>query len=141
MSDYIRVRYLGTNVGKIYLSDVDKRLGLGGAQEGGYNKGQDRYITWGETVVLEETAEVLNSLAKGVLKYYSTPNSDVFKTGAPFVIDSDSAYTLADENPRRDLGAGKGLFTEDYLAKLSNDKWAPANKELGDTGFYYGNIL
>ena len=51
MSDQIKGTYNGTNVGKFYLSDIEKRLGLGGAQEGNYKGGQDQYIIWGETVI------------------------------------------------------------------------------------------
>jgi hypothetical protein len=49
MANTLLVQYFGTNVGKIYFTDVDKRNQLGGAQEGNYNGGQDQYIMWGET--------------------------------------------------------------------------------------------
>ena len=58
MADQIKVQYNGTNVGKIYLSDIEKRLGLGGAQEGNYTGGQDQHMIWGETLVLQKTGTV-----------------------------------------------------------------------------------
>ena len=138
MSDQIRIRYNGTNVGKIYLSDIEKRLGLGGAQEGNYKGGQDQYIIWGETVILEKTGDVLMSLASGNLKYYSTDDSAVFTTGAPLTIDSDAAYTSLDEVPLRDVQGDTGRYTDEYMTRLANDKYAPTGI-AGVTGYYYGN--
>ena len=65
----LKVKYFGTNVGKIYLGDVYKRHQLGGSPEGQYLAGQDEYIIWGETVVLELTSEVLFSMSNGTLKF------------------------------------------------------------------------
>jgi len=138
MSDQIRIQYNGTNVGKIYLSDIEKRLGLGGAQEGNYKGGQDQYIIWGETVILEKTGDVLMSLASGVLKYHSTDDATVFPTGAPLTIDSDAAYTYLDEVPLRNVTGDTGRYTDEYMARLANDKYAPTGV-AGVTGYYYGN--
>lgn len=139
----LKIEYFGTNVGKIYLRDCTKRLGLGGGQEGGYNIGQDQYIVWGQTIVLEVTDEVEFSMLQGVLKYFSTAaSSTVFSghNGAPLVL-TEGSYTEADEWPRQDIGdTGSGLFTDTVMAKLANDQsgvtGAPAS---GETGYYYGN--
>jgi len=139
MSDQIRIRYIGTNVGKIYLSDIEKRLGLGGAQEGNYRGGQDQYIIWGETIILQKTGDVLMSLATGILKYFSTADSAVFPTGAPLTIDSDAAYTYLNEVPLRDVTGNTGIYTDEYMARLANDKYAPTGI-AGATGYYYGNV-
>lgn len=139
----IKVKYLGTNIGKIYFSDIERRLGLGGAQEGAYNGGQDRYIIWGEEKVLQESGEVLLSVAQGVLKYFSDVNSsDVFSAnhGAPLVIET-GVYTSADEIPRSDIGVTAGSrFEDEYITKLADAKWAPtgAASGAGPTGTYHG---
>lgn len=137
----LRVRYIGTNVGKIYLTDVDKRNQLGGAQEGNYYGGQDQYIMWGETKILELTGDVLFSYSKGVLKYFSTDaSSSVFTAhnGAPLVIDDGTAYSSADEVPRQDIGdTGTSRFIDTYMDKLANDKYSTGL--AGSTGYYYGN--
>jgi len=138
MSDQIKIQYNGTNVGKIYLSDIEKRLGLGGAQEGNYNGGQDQYIIWGETVVLQKTGDVLMSLASGILKYYSTDDSAVFPTGAPITVTS-GIFTSSDEVPLRDVTGDTGRFTDEYMTRLANDKYAPTGI-AGATGYYYGNV-
>jgi len=138
MSDQIRIRYNGTNIGKIYLSDVEKRLALGGSVEGNYRGGQDQYIIWGETVVLQKSGNVLMSLASGNLKYYSTANASIYPTGAPLTIDSDAIYTSVDEVPLRDVEGDTGRYTDEYMSRLANDKYAPTNV-AGATGYYYGN--
>ena len=139
MSDQIRIQYNGTNVGKIYLSDIEKRLGLGGAQEGNYGGGQDQYIIWGETVILQKTGDVLMSVASGIIKYYSTANTAVFPTGAPLTVDSDASYTSLDEVPLRDVTGETGRYTDAYMSRLANDKYAPTGI-AGVTGYYYGNM-
>lgn len=140
MADKLRVQYFGTNVGKIYFTDVDKRNQLGGAQEGNYVGGQDQYIMWGETKVLELTDDVLYSQAKGVLKYFSTEaSSTTFSShnGAPLIL-TEGAYTSADEVPRSDLGdTGGTRFTDAYMDQLANDKYTTG--AAGATGYYYGN--
>lgn len=140
MANTLRVRYIGTNVGKIYFSDIDKRNQLGGAQEGNYVGGQDEYIMWGETKVLQLTDNVLYSMAKGVLKYFSTAaSSTVFSAhnGAPLVLDEGS-YTSASEVPRQDIGdTGTSRFIDTYMDKLANDKYSTGL--AGSTGYYYGN--
>jgi len=142
MANKLKIEYYGTNVGKIYLSDCTKRLGLGGGQEGGYNIGQDQYIVWGQVVVIELTDDVLFSMTDGILKYFSTTaSSSVFTTiGAPLTLN-EGAHTVADEWPRQDIGdTGSGLFTDTVMAKLANDQsgvtGAPAT---GETGAYVGN--
>jgi hypothetical protein len=143
MANKLKIDYFGTNVGKIYLTDCTKRLALGGAKEGAYNEGQDRYIVWGETVVLEITDEVLFSMAQGILKYFSTTaSSTLFTTnGAPLVL-TEGAYTSANEVPRRDF-ANTGLFDDAYITSvLANDQYAPAGATgAGCTGWYVGNSL
>jgi len=140
MANTLRVAYLGTNVGKIYFTDVDKRSQLGGAQEGNFNCGQDEYIMWGETKVLQITDNVLFSMAKGVLKYFSTTSSNATfsaRNGAPLVL-TEGSYTSADEVPRQDIGdTGTSRFTDTYMDKLSNDKYSTG--AAGSTGYYYGN--
>jgi hypothetical protein len=140
MANTLKVQYFGTNVGKIYFTDVDKRSQLGGAQEGNYNCGQDEYIMWGETKVLQLTDNVLYSMAKGVLKYFSTAaSSTVFSghNGAPLVL-SEGAFTAADEVPRQDIGdTGSSRFVDSYMDQLANDKYSTG--VAGATGYYYGN--
>jgi len=143
MANKLKIEYLGTNVGKIYLSDCTKRLALGGSKEGDYYGGQDTYMIWGETLVLELTDDVLFSMAQGILKYYSTAaSSTLFTNGAPLVLD-EGTYTDADENPRRDLGDTGGTFFSDaYMSTLANDTYAPAGATgAGCTGWYVGNTL
>ncbi len=140
MANTLRVQYFGTNVGKIYFTDVDKRNQLGGAQEGNYQGGQDQYICWGETKVLQLTDDVLYSMAKGVLKYFSTAaSSSVFTdhNGAPLIL-TEGAYTSANEVPRADIGdTGSSLFSDAYMSQLANDKYSTG--AAGATGYYYGN--
>jgi hypothetical protein len=140
----IRIRYLGTNVGKVYLSDVGKRLGLGGGQEGGYGYGQDQYIVWGETLILQATGEVLMSAANGVLKYFSSaPTSGAWLNGAPLVIDFND-YTSASDSPLRAVSGATGRYTDTVLSALAGNKngitggmsYSPS---AGATGYYYGN--
>lgn len=151
MANKLRVEYFGTNVGKIYFTDIDKRNQLGGSQEGNYQGGQDQYIMWGEVKILELTDDVLYSMAKGVLKYFSTnASSTVFSThnGPPLTLN-ESTYTSANEVPRQDLGdTGGTRFSDTYIAKLANDKYttglAPVSDGAGgytggETGYYFGN--
>lgn len=138
MSDKYKVQYLGTNIGKIYLADVGKRQGLGGSPEGNYSGGQDQYIAWGETVILDGTSEVINSAASGTIKYYSTENVAVFPTGAPFTVTTSSAFTQLNEIPLRDVQGATGRFTAEYIEKLSDAKFG-ATGILGVTGYFYGN--
>ena len=127
MANTLKVQYIGTNVGKIYLTDVDKRSQLGGAQEGNYISGQDEYIMWGETKILQLTDNVLYSMAKGVLKYFSTASSSSVFTdhnGAPLTL-TEGSFTSADEVPRQDIGdTGSSRFIDSYMEKLSNDKYS-----------------
>ena len=135
----LKVSYTGTNVGKIYFTDIDRRLQLGGAQEGNYNGGQDQYIIWGETKVLELTDGTLYSVSKGVLKYFSTEaSSSVFaNNGAPLTLTVGS-YSSVDEVPRQDIGdTGASRYTDAYMARLGDAKWGTGS--AGDTGYYYGN--
>jgi hypothetical protein len=140
MANRLKVEYLGTNVGKIYFTDVDKRNQLGGAQEGSYHGGQDQYIMWGETKILELTSDVLFSLAKGVLKYFSTAASSTVFTahnGAPLVL-SEGTFSSANEVPRQDIGdTGSSRFVDAYMDQLANDKYSTGL--AGATGYYYGN--
>jgi hypothetical protein len=151
MANTLRVMYTGTNVGKIYFTDVDKRHQLGGSAEGSYIGGQDEYIMWGETKVLQLTDDVLYSVAKGILKYFSTASSStVFSThnGAPLEL-LEGSYTSADEVPRQDIGdTGGTRFTDAYMAILANDKYSTGLGPVsvvgggytgGETGYYFGN--
>ena len=140
MANRLKIEYKGSKIGKIYLSDVGKRYGLGGGNEGDYRStsGQDTYIVWGETVVLDLTGEVLRSMTSGVLKFFSTAaSSTAFTTGAPLTL-AEGAFSSANEYPRRDLGATGGTkFSDAYLAILRNDKYAPTGA-AGATGAYVG---
>jgi len=137
----LKVEYFGTNVGKIYLSDIDKRQQLGGSIEGNYRGGQDQYIVWGETKVLQLTSQVLYSQAGGVLKYFSTAASSTVFTGhngAPLTL-TVGAYTSADESPRQDIGdTGTSRFRDSYMSKLGDARWSTGL--AGETGYYYGNV-
>ena len=135
----LKVSYTGTNVGKIYFRDVDRRQQLGGAAEGNYNGGQDQYIIWGESKVFELTGDVLHSVSHGVMKYFSTEaSSTVFSNnGAPFTLEVGS-YTSVDEVPRQDIGdTGSSRYTDAYMERLADAKWGTG--AAGDTGYYYGN--
>lgn len=144
MASQLLVKYLGTNVGKIYLSDIGKRYGLGGDREGDYknSSGQDKYIVWGESKVLQESGEVLMSYATGVLKFFSTEaSSTVFTTnGAPLTI-VEGPYTLANEVPRSDIGStGTGRYSDTYMAILANPLYGPTGL-AGATGTYVGQTF
>lgn len=137
----VQIVYKGTNVGKIYLSDVRQRLGLGGGQEGDYNGGQDQYIIWGETLILNKTGEVLMSWTDGVLKYFSDSTKTEWSTrnGPPLTItEGDFAKTLND--PLRDVTGSTGRYTDDYLTRLQNARYQVTGL-AGATGYYYGNVL
>ena len=138
MANRLRVRYLGTNVGKIYFSDIERRQQLGGADEAQYRGGHDQYIIWGETKVLDLTTDVLFSLTDGVLKYWSTAASSTgFVNGAPLVLD-EGAYTKSQEVPRQDIGdTGTSRYTDAYMDRLADAKYSTG--AAGDTGYYYGN--
>jgi hypothetical protein len=139
MADQIQVKYTGTNVGKIYLSDIGKRYQLGGGQEGDYGNtaGDDQYIIWGEVLVLQKTGEVLNSMAHGVLQYFSAAPSDgSWINGAPLTL-VDTASTSADEVPGRDYPGDTGRYTDAYLNRLSNAAFSTG--AAGQTGYFYGN--
>lgn len=144
----VKVSYLGTNVGKIYLSDCGKRLGLGGAQEGNYTGGQDEYIIWGEIKVFDATSDVLSSMSSGIIAHFSdAANTDwSTKNGAPLVVDY-GAFTKRAEKPSElfmtGTAGGTGLdymWSDEYLSRLANDKYAPTTT-AGATGYYYGNAI
>lgn len=137
----LRVQYFGTNIGKIYLSDLQRRRQLGGAPEGpSYTAGQDEYMIWGETRVFELSSDVLFSQLNGVLKFFSTTASDTrfAVNGAPLTLD-ENTYTVADEYPRVDLGDTAGTrYSDSYMSRLADDKWGPTSA-AGATGYFYGN--
>lgn len=140
MADQVRVKYVGTNVGKIYLSDIGKRYQLGGGREGDYanSSGDDQYLMWGETLILQKSGEVLNSIANGVLKYFSNaPSSGSWINGAPLAVDTDAAYTSTDEVPLRDVTGDTGRYTDMYLTRLATDNYTTGS--AGQTGYFYGN--
>lgn len=135
----LKVKYFGTNVGKIYLSDVYKRHQLGGAPEGQYTAGQDEYIVWGETVVLELAGEVMFSIASGVLKFYSTlASSPIFTHNGPPLVLETGSFTKDDEVPLRNVGdTGSSRFIDSYMSKLADARWGTGG--AGNTGYYWGN--
>jgi hypothetical protein len=144
----VKIAYVGTNVGKIYLSDCGKRLGLGGAQEGNYYGGQDEYIIWGEIKVLDLTSDVTSSISSGILAHFSSATNTDWSTknGAPLTITT-STYTKREEKPSAlfltGTAGGTGLdylWSDEYLARLSDDKYAPTTT-AGATGYYYGNAI
>jgi hypothetical protein len=145
----VEISYVGTNVGKIYLSDLGKRLGLGGSQEGNYYGGQDEYIIWGEIKVLDLTGDVVSSMSNGILAHFSdaTNTSWSTKNGAPLVVDTGSVYLSIAQKPSQQFmtgtAGGTGLdymWSDEYLARLGNDKYAPSTV-AGATGYYYGNAI
>lgn len=154
----LKVEYFGTNVGKIYLSDIDMRGQMGGSREGNYYGGQNEYIVWGETKILQLTGDVLYSQAKGILKYFSTlTSSDVFSLyhGAPLIL-TEGTYAYTDEIPLQDVPGDTGRFTDTYMAILALDNWgtgiAPGVAVTGsgftgtgytggDTGYFLGNEM
>jgi len=149
----LRVQYYGTNVGKIYFSDIDMRGQLGGSREGNYIGGQNEYIIWGETKVLLITNDVLYSWVKGVLKYFSTEaSSDLFglRHGAPLIL-TEGDYSSTDEVPLQDVQGDTGRYTDTYMAILAQDKWGtgvgPGSSVTGvgytggETGYFFGNDM
>jgi hypothetical protein len=141
MATTLSVKYTGTNVGKIYFSDIDRRHQLGGAPEGGnYGAGQDQYIVWGETKILQLTDDVGYSRISGVLKYFSTAaSSSAFVNGAPLTL-AEGSFTAANEVPRSDIGdTGTGRFVDSYMNTVLSDKYSTGI--AGATGYFYGNTL
>ena len=155
----LKVSYIGTNVGKIYISDVKKRLGLGGAQEGDYTSGQDEYIIWGEIKVFVLTGDVLTSATNGILNHFSTANASWSAlNGPPLVLDvgthnayeqlpsvffmtGTTAYTGTNFTIPGLGGTGLNyVWSDEYLARLSIDEYAPTGI-AGATGYYYGNAI
>jgi hypothetical protein len=61
------INYNGTDRGPIYLKDIGQRNGLGGGK-GIYVRGQDRYISKGQTATLVSTSDVMLSNTSGVIK-------------------------------------------------------------------------
>jgi hypothetical protein len=144
----LKVSYLGTNVGKIYLSDIGKRLGLGGAQEGNYTYGQDEYIMWGEVKVFDLVGEVVSSISSGIIAHFSNATNPSWSAlnGAPLTLDV-GAHTVLEAVPSQifmtGTGGGTGTnfeWSDEYLALLANDKYAPTTT-AGATGYYYGNAI
>lgn len=149
----LTVKYFGTNVGKIYLSDIDRRHQLGGAPEdGNYKAGQDEYMTWGEIKVLMYTDDVIYSRLNGVLNYFSTEGSSIiFKSnGAPLTL-VDGTDTAANERPRGDY-ANTGLFDDRFINNVLAGNYSTGSAGTlgtgatgyyvgGDTGYNYGNVL
>ena len=149
----LTVKYFGTNVGKIYLSDIDRRHQLGGAPESGnYKAGQDEFMTWGEIKVLQITDDVLYSRLNGVLAYFSTEaSSKIFSSnGAPLTL-VDGTDTAANEVPRGDY-ANTGLFDDRFINNVLAGNYSTGVKGTlgtgytgyyiaGDTGYNYGNVL
>lgn len=64
------VAYNGINRGSVYLRDIGQRNGLGGGRSI-YIKGQDRYISYGQTAALVSTGQVMTSTMSGVIKKMS----------------------------------------------------------------------
>jgi hypothetical protein len=161
----LKVSYLGTNVGKIYLSDLQKRLGLGGAQEGDWYGGQDEYIVWGEKKVLLLTGDVITSMTNGIIAHFSNPTNTEWNTlnGAPLSLDV-GLHTVYENLPSilfmtgtllgpaggaTGIWGGTGLdyaWSDQYLSQLAIDQWGPAvngptGTWAGQTGWYYGNAI
>jgi hypothetical protein len=149
----VTVKYFGTNVGKIYLSDIDRRHQLGGAPEGGnYKAGQDEYITWGQVKVLQLTDDVLYSRLNGVLKYFSTLASSIIfnSQGAPLTI-VDGTDDVTNEVPRGDY-SNTGLFDDRFIQNVLTPNYSTGVKGTlgtgatgyyinGTTGYNYGNVI
>ena len=73
------VSYDGTDVGKIYLSDIGQRNQLGGGQ-GIFSIGQDQYLSSGEDATFVSTSDVMLSASAtsdrtGVIKRYEDAGS------------------------------------------------------------------
>lgn len=74
INKYTVVDYTGTNVGPLYLEDVQPRAQLGRAVQG--QIGQDLVINPGDKVALVNTGAVLMSQEKGTIKLFSTDNTE-----------------------------------------------------------------
>ena len=59
LQKYTLISYTGTNVGKIYLDEVGKRIQLGGGDQ--FIRGQDIVIRPGDTIALVNSGNVLTS--------------------------------------------------------------------------------
>ena len=66
------VHYDQTDFGRIYLGDVGRRRGLGGANNGVYTLGQDRYMSKGQDATFIKTGDVLMSIYKGTINTFMT---------------------------------------------------------------------
>lgn len=90
MELYTKVVYSGTDIGPIYLGDVDRRAGLGGGVSI-YQEGQDKYIKFGETRKLVNTGAVRLSIDAGTLKHYADNAAETrFLGAAPLVLTQQS---------------------------------------------------
>ena len=65
--------------GRVYLGDLGKRHGLGGAVEGVSTLGQDRYISWGQDATFMQTGNVLMSAADSTVSGKSADGSTFYK--------------------------------------------------------------
>ena len=74
MENFTLVSYSGTNVGAIYLEDIGKRKQLGGGDQ--FVKGQDIIVNKGDFIALVNAGGVPISAQLGVLKTFSTANSE-----------------------------------------------------------------
>jgi len=69
LNDTLSVAYSGTDVGRIYLCDIGQRNQLGNGL-GLYHKGQDCYISHGQTKTLVTTGDALMSVKVGRIKKF-----------------------------------------------------------------------
>lgn len=74
LEKYTLVSYNGTDVGAVYLEDCGKRKQLGGGDQ--FIKGQDIVINKGDTIALVNSGAVLTSQELGIIKTWSTANSE-----------------------------------------------------------------
>lgn len=72
LSKYTLIQYNGTDVGALYLEDIQQRSQLGAGRQ--RIIGQDIVINSGDVIGVVNTGEVLMSEEKGILKRFSTEN-------------------------------------------------------------------
>ena len=96
LEKYTLVSYTGTDLGRIYLEDIGKRKQLGGGDQ--FARGQDIMIDHGDTIALVNSGNVLSSVELGIIKTFSTDNSEKIAAmwaskGTSNVITRNSGYT------------------------------------------------
>ena len=129
LSKYSLIQYNGTNVGALYLLDVQQRPQLGSGQQ--YTWGQDIVVNHNDVIGLVNTGAVLMSETQqnlGILYTWSQPNSEklaaaVEAAGGIVVRNSGLTGTQASLNGQpTGLAAPLTITMVDSLAGLTGSQ-------------------